>query len=124
MMTAGEITQSGRRLFASLQSQGDADKRLWKRLRHHQLGVLFRRRQVLGSNRVDFYCPEAAMVVVIDVEPDDRGNEEDQRYRRFGLETLRFEESEILEDLDRVVVEIFRQVTLRTNSPAFQGHHS
>lgn len=116
MMATENLSRTGAALFRGLTTHTDAEKRLWKRLRHHQLGVLFRRRQVAGSDRVDFYCPEAALVVVIDDTEEEavQCQAEDTRLRRFGLETLRFGQSEILGNLDRVIVEIFRVALSRT----------
>ncbi|MCP1727086.1 very-short-patch-repair endonuclease [Natronospira proteinivora] len=114
-------------LMGSLLPQDSAEKTLWKRLRHHQLGVLFRRRHPLGSQRVDFYCPDAAVVVVVEQETIDceeqaaRIREEDDRFRRFGLETLRFSDEEVLENTDRVVVDIFRAVQKRLMPSARLG---
>jgi|GEM_PF-3044558 len=111
-------------LLNSLLPSDNAEKKLWKRLRHHQLGVLFRRRYRLGSERADFYCPEAALVVVVEIEdiennhPSGQSRTEDARFRRFGLETLRFTESDILYDIDHVVVEIFRSVHRRLEPSA------
>jgi len=105
-------------LVGNLTPQASAEKTLWKRLRHHQLGVLFRRRQVMGTQRMDFYCPEAALVVVIEMDEDyaaEHSGQEDERFRRFGLETVRFSEQAVLENTDRVVIEIFRVVTQRTS---------
>lgn len=94
----------------------DAERELWKRLRHHQLGVVFRRRRPMGSDRSDFFCPEAALAVA--VEPSDHNREEqeseDTRLRRFGLETLRFSEQDVVYNTDRVLVEIFCAVLDRT----------
>lgn len=116
MMATETLSRTGAALFQGLTNHTDAEKCLWKRLRHHQLGVLFRRRKVPGSDRVDFYCPEAALVVVIDDTEEEAAERQaqDARLRRFGLETLRFGQSEILGNLDRVIVEIFRVALGRT----------
>ncbi len=97
-------------------SRATAEAKLWKRLCHHQLGVAFRRRKAVGSDRIDFFCPEAALVVCIDESDPGFGLRagEDARLRRFGLETLRFTEEEVMFHTDRVVVEIFRYALSRT----------
>jgi hypothetical protein len=38
--------------------QTDAERRLWMRLREHQLGVQFRRQHPIGPYVVDFCCVE------------------------------------------------------------------
>lgn len=124
MMSMQQGQNNEATLLGSLLPQDSAEKTLWKRLRHHQLGVLFRRRHPLGSARVDFYCPDAAVVVVVEHEPVDcpdhqsRIQQEDDRFRRFGLETLRFDAEEVQDNTDRVVVEIFRAVQLRLTPSA------
>lgn len=119
MMSTEQISRLAPHLAGGLTPQADAEKKLWKRLRHHQLGVLFRRRQLAGTGRIDFYCPEAALVVVIDGTDQEAAEraEEERRFRRFGLETLHFGEPEIRGNIDRVVVEIFRVVLSRTARP-------
>ena len=45
----------------------DAEKRLWSRLRKKQLdGLRFRRQQPLGPYVVDFFCPEAKLIIEVD----------------------------------------------------------
>ena len=46
--------------------QTDAERRLWMRLRRHQLGVQFRRQHPIGPYIVDFCCVERMMVVELD----------------------------------------------------------
>jgi very-short-patch-repair endonuclease len=56
--------------------QTDAERRLWMRLRRHQLGVQFRRQHPIGPYIVDFCCVERMMVVELD-----GGQHQDQRTR-------------------------------------------
>ncbi|MDQ2068941.1 DUF559 domain-containing protein [Natronospira bacteriovora] len=109
-------TTTQTRLPASAAIREDAEKKLWKRLCHHQLGVSFRKRTAVGRDKQDFFSPEAALVICIDDEGIncEQQQNEDARLRRFGLETLRFSEQEVLFDTDRVVVEIFRNTLNRT----------
>jgi very-short-patch-repair endonuclease len=45
----------------------DAEIRLWSRLRRKQLaGFRFRRQQAIASYVVDFFCPEAKLIVEVD----------------------------------------------------------
>ena len=44
----------------------DADRRLSMRLRRHQLGVQFRRKQPIGPYIVDFCCVERMLIVELD----------------------------------------------------------
>ena len=45
----------------------DAELRLWRHLRRKQLdGFRFRRQHPIGPYVVDFFCPEAALIVEVD----------------------------------------------------------
>jgi very-short-patch-repair endonuclease len=45
----------------------DAEIRLWSRLRRRQLeGYRFRRQQPIGRYVVDFFCPEAKLIIEVD----------------------------------------------------------
>jgi very-short-patch-repair endonuclease len=44
----------------------DAERRLWSRLRHEQLGVKFRRQHPIGSYVLDFACLERKLAIEID----------------------------------------------------------
>ena len=44
----------------------DAERRLWMRLRRHQLGVQFRRQHPIGPYIVDFCCVERMLIVELD----------------------------------------------------------
>ena len=45
----------------------EAEIRLWSKLRRKQLeGFRFRRQQPMGRYIVDFFCPEARLIVEID----------------------------------------------------------
>ena len=99
--------------------QTDAERRLWMRLRGHQLGVRFRRQHPIGPYIVDFCCVERMMVVELD-----GGQHEDQRARdeartkwlaghRFRV--LRFSDREALIETEAVLTEI--QNRLLTPTP-------
>ena len=45
----------------------DAEKRLWAKLREKQMdGFRFRRQHPIGPHVVDFFCPEAKLIVEVD----------------------------------------------------------
>jgi very-short-patch-repair endonuclease len=99
--------RQGRRLRSV---QTDAERRLWMRLRRHQLGVQFRRQHPIGPYIVDFCCVERMMVVELD-----GGQHEDQRARDEartqwlagrGFRLLRFSDREALMEAEAVLTEI------------------
>ncbi|MGH7000341.1 MAG: endonuclease domain-containing protein [Stellaceae bacterium] len=49
------------------QTPTDAELRLWSHLRRKQLdGIRFRRQQPIGRYVVDFFCPEAHLIIEVD----------------------------------------------------------
>jgi very-short-patch-repair endonuclease len=90
--------------------QTDAERRLWMRLRRHQLGVQFRRQHPIGPYIVDFCGVERMMVVELD-----GGQHEDQRARDEArtqwlaghcFRLLRFSDREALMETEAVLTEI------------------
>lgn len=83
---------------------------LWSRLRRKQLrGVQFYRQRPIGSYIVDFYAPESKLVVEVDglhhLSSTHRQNdaERDLYLESAGLQVLRFDNIQILQELDAVV---------------------
>jgi len=87
--------------------QTDAEARLWEALRAGRLhGWKWRRQVTVGPFIVDFLCLEAAVTVELDggihadqVEYDAR---REAYLERHGLQVLRFGNSQVADDLDRV----------------------
>jgi len=101
----------------------DAERFLWSRLRRKQiLGVQFYRQKPIGNYIVDFYAPSARLVIEVDgsqhFEP--RQAEKDRRRTAYlsqiGLRVLRYNDRQVLLELDSVLDEIFRAVD-ETNPP-------
>ncbi|HRF42895.1 MAG TPA: endonuclease domain-containing protein [Candidatus Competibacteraceae bacterium] len=95
----------------------DCEQRLWSRLRRKQvLGVQFYRQKPLGDYIVDFYAPRASLVVEVDgsqhLEPTQIDH--DRRRTAFlesqGLRVLRFDNRQVLQELDGVMEAIYRAV--------------
>jgi len=95
----------------------DAEQRLWTRLRRKQiLGVQFYRQRTIGNYIVDFYAPAAELVVEVDgaqhLAP--ANTEYDKRRSEYleerGLKVLRFDDRQVLLELESVIQVIFRAV--------------
>jgi very-short-patch-repair endonuclease len=84
----------------------DAERRVWRMLRLHQLnGYKFRRQVPLGRYIADFVCHEARLIVEIDGGQHDPSLGEIERTRFLeseGYRILRFWNNEVLENLDGV----------------------
>ena len=95
------------------QSQTDAEKALWARLRNKQLeGVKFRRQQPLGPYIVDFVSFERNIIVELDGGQHNEGEVSERDDRRAawlkeeGYQVLRFWNNEVLVNIEGVLQKI------------------
>ena len=84
---------------------------LWESLRKRRLGGFkFRRQHVIAAYIVDFYCPQARLVVEIDGLVHEKQKEYDQEREEVltarGYRVIRFTNEEINADLDEVLKRI------------------
>lgn len=81
------------------------EQKLWTILRGKQLGVKFRRQHGIGHYIVDFYSPEAKLVLEIDGDShyntaaQQHDVQRDAYLQRLGLRVLRFSNLEINQNL-------------------------
>jgi very-short-patch-repair endonuclease len=88
-----------------------AERTLWNRLRAGRLaGIHFRRQQIIEPYIVDFYCHEAALVVEVDGEihfgQQEYDRLRDQDLEQLGFKVLRFNNHEIVDNLEGVLTKI------------------
>lgn len=88
-----------------------AEDRLWQSLRDRQIGGMkFRRQHVIGQFVVDFYCPEANLIVEVDGPIHEYTPEEDSIRRAYleglGMRILRVTNDEVTHDLEAVLARI------------------
>ena len=93
----------------------DAEKLLWSRLRNKQiLGVQFYRQKPLLNFIVDFYCPSANLVIECDGSQHytNEGLEadriRDEALAQVGLKVLRFDNRQVLGEIDAVVEMVYQ----------------
>jgi very-short-patch-repair endonuclease len=85
---------------------------LWQVLRQRPDGLKFRRQHPFERYTADFYCAAAKLVLEVDGDGHDMGNnpESDRRrdtwFRQQGLEVLRFNAADVMRDLESVVTMI------------------
>ncbi len=91
----------------------DAEQLLWSRVRRKQiLGVQFYRQKPIGPFIVDFHAPAAGLVIEIDGsqhyedEHRLRDAERDASLASLGLKVLRYDNLQVLKELDAVVEQI------------------
>ena len=90
-------------------SQTEAEKRLWYALRDRRLcGLKFRRQVPLGPYIADFYCPAARLIVEADGGHHNMASDafRDGWMAAQGIITLRFWNSDILQNLQGVLATI------------------
>jgi very-short-patch-repair endonuclease len=90
-----------------------AEAFLWGYLKNKQFeGRKFRRQSSIKSFIVDFYCPEENLVIELDGDFhfDEKAMKDDERrtqkLKEEGIEVIRFENQEVLLNLDTVLSEI------------------
>jgi very-short-patch-repair endonuclease len=93
-------------------SQTDAERLLWSKLRDRRLGGWKWRRQVpFTPYIVDFYCPDALLVIELDGGQHSEQIDYDARrteiLERRELRVLRFWNHQVIEDLDWVCGQIY-----------------
>ena len=100
----------------------DAEAKLWTLIRDNQFGVKFRRQFPIGKDILDFYCHKAMLNVEVDggqhytdeaIKDDE---DRDERLQAAGIRVMRFSNSEVLEETETVVDEIYEVVSERTKS--------
>ena len=98
----------------------DAEQWLWQRLRRKQiLGLQFYRQKPILNFIVDFYCSAAKLVIECDggqhytAEGLEADRARDQALAQLGLNMLRFDNRQILTEIDGVVEKIYCVVEQR-----------
>ena len=95
----------------------DAERALWARLRRKQVqSVQFYTQKTIGNHIVDFYTPKARLVVELDgsqhmeKEHATADSERDAYLAAQGLRVLRFDNLQVLAEIDGVMEVILRAV--------------
>ena len=95
----------------------DSEKKLWSRLRGKQImDVQFYRQKPLGPYIVDFYAPKAKIVVEVDGSQhmeegaEQKDAQRDKYLKNQNLSILRFNNLQVLQELDSVVEVIYKEV--------------
>jgi len=93
----------------------EAERQLWKYIRRKQIqGKQFLRQRPIGQYIVDFYCPEAKLVIEVDggqhftAEDQESDQSRDAFLNGLDLRILRFNNNEVLTNIEGVVNEIER----------------
>lgn len=105
------------------ESVSRAEKQLWiSVLKSNKIGVKFNRQRPIDHFIVDFFSKELGLIIEIDGNSHDNNAKYD-RYRQdrliaLGFTLLRFQEGEVLNQIDEVAGKINHAVhCLRTGNP-------
>ena len=93
---------------------------LWEYLRRDNLGIRFHRQYGIGSYIADFYCPK--LRIVIEVDGKSHNTEHGKEYDKvrdgymniLQLCILRFSNSEITNDIDKVIETIKNAIEVQS----------
>ena len=103
----------------------DAEQLLWQRLRRKQiLGLQFYRQKPILNFIVDFYCPAANLVIECDggqhytADGLEADRARDQALAQLGLTVLRFDNKQVLTEIDGVVEQIYLIARQKSESPS------
>ena len=102
------LTQAARKLRRNMT---DAERRLWSRLRAHQLGVHFRRQVPLERYVLDFVCFQARLVIEVDGgqhADSDADKQRDAWLMERGFRVLRFWNNDVLGNTEGVLEVVVR----------------
>jgi len=87
-----------------------AETQLWLALRRQALGAKFRRQHPIGDCVLDFYCKEQRLAIEVDgaIHKGQAEYDEwrDKQLSECGIRTVRFTDTDVLEDLPKVLAAI------------------
>ena len=116
-----QLKQTARTLRVNMT---DAEQKLWYHLRRKQIqGLQFYRQKPLLNFIVDFYCPAAKLVVELDGSQHAETSHQLKDQRRYellealGLAVLRFDNRQVLLEMDAVLAVINSAVVARKQNP-------
>jgi very-short-patch-repair endonuclease len=97
----------------------EAETILWSQLKGHQFGVKFRRQYGIGFYILDFYCPELKLAIEVDgnihqtPEQASIDIERQECLEKIGLKFLRFTNTQIKSELNKVLLFIKQAVSVK-----------
>ncbi len=92
---------------------------LWAKIRNQQLGVKFRRQHGIDQYIVDFYCPEAMLVIELDGDShyidgtEDKDRIRNEFMQTLGLRVIRYLNSDVMQNLDGVIEHIMHTIKIQ-----------
>jgi very-short-patch-repair endonuclease len=107
------------------QSMTPQELKLWHYLRNKKLGTKFRRQHGIGPYVVDFYCKEYNLIIELDgaqhKAEKEYDKERDNYVETLGIKVLRFWNSEIDKNIEKVLQTIKEAVGILNFPPLRRG---
>ena len=97
-----------------------AEAIMWQLLKGKQLGISFRRQQIIGEYIVDFVCLECKLVVEIDggyhatLQQQENDMLRTQWLNNYGFNVIRFTNEEVINATETVIKRIKENINGRT----------
>lgn len=109
----GQIKKRGDRARKMRNEPTEPEKRLWRSLSSSQLGHKFRHQSVIGGFIVDFLCPAKALIVEVDEDTHDVGEDgrRDPVLAGMGYRTIRFTNRDVMSNIGGVLDVISRTLS-------------
>ena len=100
------------------QNMTESEKLLWEKLRKKQVdGYRFRRQHPVYRYVLDFYCYEKKLAIELDgdvhIQREEYDEYRDEFLKSTGIETLRFKNYEVVNDINQVLKKIKERLHLR-----------
>ncbi|MBQ7461234.1 MAG: guanylate kinase [Bacteroidaceae bacterium] len=108
-------------------NQTEAESILWNALRASQCGVRFRRQHIIGEYIADFVCLSRKLIIEVDgayhnkaaqIVSDEQRTED---LKRLGFRVMRFQNEEIIANIDKIVDKIEKEIKLEPFPPPSEG---
>lgn len=98
-----------------------AERVMWQMVRANRVGPKFRRQSVILGFIADFWCPSRRLVVEVDgashIGREEYDARRDQAFRDYGIETVRFTNDEVFDNLEGCIVHLLNLVESRPTFP-------
>jgi very-short-patch-repair endonuclease len=94
----------------------EAEIKLWSRIHNKQLGFRFKPQHPISRFIADFYCHKAKLIIEVDGEihlgqkEKEYDTNREAVLKRFGIKVIRFTNEQVINNTDKVVEEIKKQL--------------
>lgn len=97
---------------------------LWMQLKERPSGFKFRKQHPFGVYVADFYCHEARLIIEVDGEAHNRGDQpefdskRDTWFRSQGIDTMRISARDVLSNMEGVILHILSAINTAKPPPS------